>query len=91
MDQPDLLHDLVVATDGTTARKLLDSNRTIARDDYGMDTAQLVRFMCDGVAKRLGTHEFDDALKALQDEHGMDTAQLVSFMIGGVAARLGAR
>jgi hypothetical protein len=54
-----------------------------------MSTEQLVRFMCDGAAARLGTPEFDDAVKALRDEYGMSTAQLVTFMSSSVAKRLG--
>ena len=47
--------------------------------------------LCDrnSVACRLGTPEFDGAVKALRDEYGMDTKQPVTFMCDGVAAKLG--
>ena len=54
-----------------------------------MSTAQLVTFMSDSVAKRLGTAEFDDAVSTLCKEYGMSTAQLVKFMSDSVAKRLG--
>jgi len=53
-----------------------------------MSTAQLVSFMSDGVAKRLGTAEFDGAVKILCNEHTMSTEQLVACMSDSVAATL---
>ena len=45
-----------------------------------MSTAQLVSVMSDGVAKRLGTAEFDGTVKILCNEHTMSTEQLVACM-----------
>ena len=54
-----------------------------------MGTEQLATMMSGSVAKRLGTAEFDDAVRVLLSEHGMSTEQLVTFMSNPVAARLG--
>ena len=54
-----------------------------------VSTAQVVKFMCDGVAKRLGTAEFDDAVRLLLSEHGMSTEQLATMMSDSLAKRLG--
>jgi hypothetical protein len=59
-------------------------------EEYSMSTPQLVTFVQDGTAKRLGTAEFSNAMNALCNEHGMSTAQLVTFMSSNsVAKRLG--
>merc|ERR1712166_1419730 len=55
-----------------------------------MNTKQLVTFMTNGVAFRLGESEFAAAMKALRVDYGMSTDQLVTFMNDGAAARLGA-
>jgi hypothetical protein len=52
-----------------------------------MTAQQLVTFMCDGVASRLGEPEFMAALDQLLKR--MTIAQLVSCMCNGVASRLG--
>merc|ERR1712166_1472295 len=54
-----------------------------------MSTAEIAKFMSNSVAKRLGTAEFDDALKALSVQHGMSTSEIVTFMSDSVAKRLG--
>ena len=45
--------------------------------------------MAERAAARLGTAEFDEALRILLREHGMSTAQLATVMGNSVAKRLG--
>ena len=57
---------------------------------HGLTNAQLVSLCLRcSVARRLGTREFDEAVKALCDEYDMSNAQLVAFMSDGAALRLG--
>ena len=54
-----------------------------------MNTEQLVTFMSSAAAKRLGTAEFDEAVRLLLSQHGMTIEQLATVMSGSVAKRLG--
>merc|ERR1712166_1123190 len=97
--------ELVAATDDKTARKLQKMTESIAkrlrepgfvvklvafRDLHGLTDPQLVTLCSrNSVAVRLGSPEFDAAMKALCADCGMNTKQLVTFMTNGVAFRLG--
>merc|ERR1712166_1660572 len=97
--------ELVAATDDKTARKLQKKIGSIAkrlrepgfvqklvafRDLHGLTDPQLVT-LCNrnSVAVRLGSPEFDAAMKVKRAEYDMSTEQLVTFMTNGTAARLG--